>query len=299
MYSMKKSIHRWRYVWLIICLSVFQCKKTHLDVPFVPTPHKVVEEMLRMADVKKDDILYDLGCGDGRIVISAAQKIGTRGVGVDIDPERIRESRKNAEKARVKDLTQFIKQDLFQTDFSKATVVTMYLLPSVNLKLRPKLMNELKPGARVVSHNFGMSGWLSDKTEFVLSDYRLHTIHFWIVPANVTGVWKMLLPTDFEKNFYELDLDQIFQYIQGILSTRDSQMPLQDVVLTGERIQFSVERNGNKGIEAWLFEGRVSGNSMEGHFWVKSESNAARNIWKAERDPSTVESLDLFNGIKP
>ena len=296
---MSKSIHRWRYVWLIICLSAFQCKKTHLDVPFVPTPYKVVEQMIRMADVKKDDILYDLGCGDGRIVISAAQKMGTRGVGVDIDPERIRESRKNAVKARVESLTKFIEQDLFQTNFSEATVVTMYLLPSVNLKLRPKLMNELKPGTRVVSHNFGMSGWLSDKTELVLGDYRLHTLHFWIVPANVAGVWKMLQPTDFEKNFYELELDQIFQYAQGVLSTKDSQIPLQDVMLTGERIQFSVERNGNKGIEAWLFEGRVSRNSMEGQFWVKSGSNATRNIWKAERDPSTVEPLDMLNRIKP
>ena len=133
------------------------------DVIYVPTPYEVVDEMLKLANVKKGDVLYDLGSGDGRIVITAAQKHGARGVGVDIDPERIREARENARKAGVADRVEFRQGDLFKADISQATVVTLYLLPSLNLKLMPKLMKELKPGTRIVSHQFWIPGWPADK----------------------------------------------------------------------------------------------------------------------------------------
>ena len=149
-----------------------------LDVPYVPTDEAVVEEMLKMADVKKTDTLYDLGCGDGRIVITAAQKFGTRGVGIDIDPQRIAEARANAEKAGVSDKVKFIEQDLFKSDFGDATVVTLYLLPSINLKLRPKLW-QLKPGTRVVSHSFDMGDWKPEKQ----SDVNGDPLYFWTIPA--------------------------------------------------------------------------------------------------------------------
>ncbi|HWP43420.1 MAG TPA: class I SAM-dependent methyltransferase [Blastocatellia bacterium] len=150
------------------------------DVPYVPTPHEVVAEMLKMANVTKNDVVYDLGCGDGRIVIAAARDYGARGVGIDINPERISEAEENAKKAGVTDRVTFKTQDLFETDLSEATVVTLYLLPAVNLKLRPKLLQELKPGARVVSHSFDMGDWKPDQKAQVNG----RTIYFWVIPQN-------------------------------------------------------------------------------------------------------------------
>ena len=152
--------------------------KREPDVPYVPTPEDVVQGMLKTGNVKKDDVLYDLGCGDGRIVIAAAQKFGTRGVGIDINPVRIKEARENAEKAGVTDHVKFIEEDLFEANIGDATVVTLYLLPSVNLKLRPKLMHDLKPGTRIVSHSFDMGDWKPDK-EIEVSGQR---IYFWVIP---------------------------------------------------------------------------------------------------------------------
>jgi SAM-dependent methyltransferase len=151
------------------------------EVPYVPTHEKVVAEMLKVAKVGKNDILYDLGSGDGRIVITAAKRFGTRGVGVDIDPARITEARENAVKAGVADKVKFLQQDLFETDIREATVVTLFLLPEVNLRLRPKLLSDLKPGTRVVSHNFGMGNWTPLKTLKVRVPQE-HTIYYWVVP---------------------------------------------------------------------------------------------------------------------
>lgn len=151
------------------------------DVPYVPTPQSVVERMLVLGQVDKNDLVYDLGSGDGRIPITAAQKYGARGVGIDIDPERIQEANANARKAGVSDRVQFVQQDLFKTDLSKATVVTLYLLPDVNLKLRPKLLQELKPGTRIVSHAFDMGNWKPEQVEQV--DGK--TVYVWTVPEQV------------------------------------------------------------------------------------------------------------------
>ncbi|MBD2355878.1 methyltransferase domain-containing protein [Tolypothrix sp. FACHB-123] len=151
------------------------------DVPYVPTPQPVVDAMLQVAKVGKNDVLYDLGSGDGRIVVTAAQKFGTQGVGIDINPERIAEANQNAQKAGVTDRVKFVQQDLFNTDLSKATVVTLYLLPDVNLKLRPKLFKELKPGTRIVSHAFDMGDWKPEQTLTV--DGK--TIYYWVVPENI------------------------------------------------------------------------------------------------------------------
>ena len=147
------------------------------DVPYVPTPQTVVDRMLTIANVNKNDVLYDLGSGDGRIVITAAQKYGTRGVGIDINPERVAEANTNAQQAGVTDLVEFRQQDLFKTDLSEATVVTLYLLPQVNLKLRPQLL-KLKPGTRIVSHAFDMGDWKPERVEQVDGS----TIYYWVVP---------------------------------------------------------------------------------------------------------------------
>ena len=151
------------------------------EVPYVPTHERVVAEMLKVATVGKNDVLYDLGSGDGRIPITAAKQFGTRGVGVDIDPARVIEARANAVKAGVADKVKFMQQDLFETDIKEATVVTLYLLPDVNLRLRPKLLAELKPGTRVVSHNYDMGDWKPLQTITVKVPEE-HTIYYWVVP---------------------------------------------------------------------------------------------------------------------
>ncbi len=152
------------------------------DVPFVPTPQAVVDEMLAMARVGAGDVLYDLGSGDGRIVITAARRFGTRGVGIDIDPERVREAKEDARQARVDHLVEFVQGDLFEADISWATVVTLYLLPDVNLRLRPKLLSDLAPGTRIVSHNYDMGDWQPESTRRITVDGIEHVVYAWVVP---------------------------------------------------------------------------------------------------------------------
>ncbi len=150
------------------------------NAPFVPTLPEIVDEMLRLANVGKNDVVYDLGCGDGRLVIAAVKKFGAkRGVGVDIDPQRIKESNENAQAAGVGERVRFIEQDLFKTDIKEATVVTLYLLPEVNLRLRPKLLAELEPGTRVVSNSFDMGDWKYEKMTYL----GQQPIYFWTIPA--------------------------------------------------------------------------------------------------------------------
>lgn len=161
----------------IACAQPTEAPSRQPDVHFVPTPDAVVEAMLKLANVQGTDVVYDLGCGDGRTVIRAARQFGARAVGIDIDPKRIEESWRNAREAGVEDLVTFREGDLFEADISEATVVTLYLLTKLNIKLRPKLWRELKPGTRVVSHAFSMGDWEPEKTIHV--DGR--TIHLWIV----------------------------------------------------------------------------------------------------------------------
>ena len=157
------------------------------DVIFVPTPHEVVEAMLKVAKVGKGDVLYDLGSGDGRIPITAAQKYGiARGIGIDINPERIKEANRNLARARVGDRVRFVNADLFESSFADATVVTLYLLPSLNLKLLPKLLKELKPGTRIVSHAFDMGSWQPERSMEVDG----HSVYFWTIPAPGTDSYK-------------------------------------------------------------------------------------------------------------
>ncbi len=159
------------------------------DVPFVPTTEPAVQEMLKLADVKKTDVVYDLGCGDGRIVITAAKTFGARGVGIDINPVRINEAKENARKAGVENLVRFEENDLFKADIHEATVVTLFLLPNINLKLRPKLLADLKPGTRVVSNTFDMGDWKPEK-EITAGDpndedsYLSHKFFLWTVPRH-------------------------------------------------------------------------------------------------------------------
>jgi precorrin-6B methylase 2 len=187
---MRRLRHSWALAWAGIALMTAAApapaqraepasRSRAPDVIFVPTPPSVVDAMLRMAKVGPDDVLYDLGSGDGRIPITAAKRFGTRGVGVDIDPQRIREARANARKEGVTDKVTFIQGDLFEQDLSKATVISLYLLPSLNLKLRPALM-KLKPGTRIVSHAFDMGDWTPESMQEVEGSM----IYFWTVPGH-------------------------------------------------------------------------------------------------------------------
>jgi SAM-dependent methyltransferase len=164
---------------ILLLASYAAAQPPHLDVPYVPSPNAVVDGMLKLAKVTKTDVVYDLGCGDGRIVITAAKEYGAKGVGVDINPDRVQEARANAKKAGVDDRVRFEENDLFKADIKPATVVTLYLLPDVNMRLRPKLLQDLKPGTRVVSHSFDMEDWKPDEEASIDGRH----IYLWTVPA--------------------------------------------------------------------------------------------------------------------
>jgi tRNA A58 N-methylase Trm61 len=185
------TVHRLVLVALALVLSLAAVARAQLtrtpEVPYVPTDDAIVARMLTMAAVGKNDVLYDLGSGDGRIPITAAKRFGTRGVGVDLDPARVAEARENASKAGVEDRVKFMQQDLFETDIREATVVTLYLLPEVNLRLRPKLLSDLEPGTRVVSHNYDMGDWAPLRTETIQIDGTDHYIYYWVVPRRSAG----------------------------------------------------------------------------------------------------------------
>lgn len=270
-----------------------------LDVPYVPSRPEVVAEMLRMAKVTKDDLLYDLGCGDGRIVITAAKLYGTRGVGIDIDPERIRESEMNATEAGVSHLVRFIEMDLFEADFHEATVVSLYLLTSVNLRLRPRLLAQLKPGTRVVSHNYGMDTWKPDQSSVVMVNDMAHDVYLWIVPANVSGIWEWAWPDIFPKKVCQLEFDQIFQYPQGKMKVGEEELPLKDIFLEGENLRFTVERKQGDKTATMTFVGRVKGHTIEGRAEIQGGGKANKKNWKATRRPGTMKPLDreIVEGI--
>jgi len=177
-----------------------------LDVPYVPTPPEIVDRMLEMASVRGDDFVIDLGSGDGRITIAAAKR-GARALGIDIDPERILEAQDNARKANVQDKATFRRQNLFDTKISDATVLTMYLLTKVNLDLRPRILEELKPGTRVVSHSFDMGNWKPD----IHAEIEHRQVFMWTVPAKAAGRWQGWTGAE----SFGLDLQQEYQYLKG------------------------------------------------------------------------------------
>jgi SAM-dependent methyltransferase len=188
MRSYKMAVWAFAFPILFTSLALAQNSRSkhQIDVPYVPTTEAAVKTMLKLADVKKTDIVYDLGCGDGRIVIAAAKEYGAQGVGIDINPERIQEAEENARKAGVSKLVRFEENDLFDADIHEASVVTLFLLSSVNLKLRPKLLKDLKPGSRIVSNTFDMGDWKPDK-ELTLDssgdeEGLSHKFFLWIVP---------------------------------------------------------------------------------------------------------------------
>lgn len=271
---------------LILGSSVGQWNQ--YDVPYVSTPYPVVEEMLRIAEVNKDDILYDLGCGDGRIVITAVKKFGCRGVGVDLDPQRIKESRENAIKEKVENKVTFIQKDLFEADISEATVVTLYLLSSVNLKLRPRLLQDLKPGTRIVSHDFSMGEWEADAEKEVFVNDDRHVIYFWIVPADVSGTWRWTLPENNSGMNYEIELTQKFNQVWAFQNLGASKKSIEDFQLRGDKLSFTLRENRGKKDKVMLFEGQVNGDNIFGTVALKHGEKKEKKVWKARRLPSAL-----------
>ncbi|MFA7429784.1 MAG: class I SAM-dependent methyltransferase [Rhodospirillaceae bacterium] len=242
-----------------------------LDVPFVPTPQEVVDRMLEMAEVGPDDYLIDLGSGDGRIPITAARLHKTRGMGVDLNPVRVAEAQAGAREAGVEDTVEFRVQDLFDTDISQATVLTMYLLPQVNLRLRPRILEELEPGTRVVSHAFDMDDWQPDAQDKV----GTRQVFLWVVPAQVAGQWQI----DSQEGPLTISLSQTYQRIAGEAMTEGGRtLPLQNASLRGDEIRFTVAPEDG---EPRTFAGRVNGDTIE--------SLDESDEWQARR-PATAEA---------
>jgi SAM-dependent methyltransferase len=258
------------------------------DVEYVPTPHNVVAEMLRLVELQKTDVVYDLGCGDGRVVITAAKRYGTRGVGVDIDPKRIKESRANARQAGVANRVKFLQQDLFETDVREASVVTLYLLPELNRKLRPKLLRDLRPGTRVVSHDFDMGDWHPDHVIYVQGSYE-HTVFYWVIPATVDGSWHLTVPAATGERRYLLRLQQRYQEVRGTASAEGEAILITNATLTGDHLRFTMVTRIQGEEVRMSFDGRVSGDAMRGSVEVQGGAMEGRHGWTSQRDATSAD----------
>jgi hypothetical protein len=235
--------------------------------PYVPSPQSVVADMLRHADVTDKDFLIDLGSGDGRIVLTAAKVFGARGFGVEIKDDLVKRSNEAAQKEGLADRVKFMKQDLFKTDMSEATVITMYLLPDTVNLLKDKFLNELRPGTRIVSHDYPLTGWIPEKyvqmdleDKVAISGVTTTLIYLYVVPAKVAGSWSAKMPPAVSKAPATLSLRQQLTRVSGSLRLDGKDVPLEDVKLRGDRLTFKVA--GRKG----EYSGQIKGKAIEGTF---------------------------------
>lgn len=209
-----------------------------LDVPYVPTDEKVVQAMLDLAEVTSKDLLYDLGCGDGRIVVAAAMDRNARGIGIDMDPMRIADAMEYAGNTGVEHLVDFFEGDLLEEDFSQATVVTLYLLDLVNVELRPRLLNELRPGTRIVSHAFDMGDWRADERK----SFSGINLFKWYVPAKVVGFWQW---QTISGDTYKVELQQKYQRVKGKAWINGKKAQLTSALLRGDLIELLIQSNAD------------------------------------------------------
>lgn len=249
---------------IVLFLNPAMGQEKDLDVPYASTPPDVVEKMLDMADVGPGDYVIDLGCGDGRIVTAAARR-GAFGHGVDLDPKRLKEAREKARKANVSERVMFVQEDIFKTDIQQASVITMYLLSTVNEDMRPRLISELKPGTRIVSHQFGMGIWDPDK-HIILGDSYMkgesltlkeqiekinHEIYYWVVPAQIEGQWKWRL----NGNEFTMNVQQNFQKFQANIISGQDTLVVDNKKLVGKKISFTASSPGKK--MHYAFNGKI------------------------------------------
>ncbi len=235
-------------------------------IPYVPTPRFIVERMLEIAEVGKDDLVLDLGSGDGRIVIEAATRYGARGRGVEIDPRLVAEAHENAKRAGVSDRTAFVAQDMFVAPIADATVLTLYVLTASNLELRPRILAEMRPGSRVVSHQFGMGAWLADKHE----RHGDIEIYMWHVPAAVGGTWRIVEG----KQEFLVEIEQEFQEIAGTARRGSRTGRIRQARLRGTEIDFALDFGDENPV---LFRGRVDGNT------IRPRDPSEKRDWEANR----------------
>jgi hypothetical protein len=259
--------------------------------PFVPTPQGVVTEMLKLANPTHTDVVYDLGSGDGRLVITAVQQFGAkRGVGVEIAPELIQRSQKNAQVAGVSDRVQFLQQDLFQTDLSDASVVTLYLSPAANRQLRPKLLSELKPGSRIVSHAFTMGDWQPDQVVQIPRGAR--TLYYWVVPATVAGEWQgSLEPSPGQRQPVTLQFNQKFQTVEMTLVAAGKPTGRYQGKLAGNAFNLSSRTNLEGQSELIEFTGQVNDNTLTGTMKLPDRSGLVATITATRRSSAANPKL--------
>src|SRR5688572_4693059 len=248
--------------------------------PYVPSPTSVVADMLTLAEVGPKDFVIDLGSGDGRIVLTAAKVFGARGFGVDIDPKLVKEANEAARVQGVADRAKFTIQDLFKTDIRKATVLTMYLLPNTVNMLKDKLLSELNPGTRVLSHDYPLSGWLPEKyvqmdleDKVAISGVTTTLIYLYVVPARAEGAWNARLPAQLSREPVRLALKQQITRISGNATIGGKEIPLEEGKLRGERFTFKLAHAGRM----YDFTGTVRGSSMEGTV----EGGGQKSAWSA------------------
>ena len=280
---MKRSLTLLAALSLAAAAAVTEAADDNLKTggPYVPTPQSVVDSMLRMAAVTEKDYLIDLGSGDGVIVLTAAREFKASGMGVDIDPDLVKQSNASAQKFGVASRVKFVQQDVFKADVSKASVLTLYLLPGMMLNLRTKLFNELKPGTRVVSHDYHLGDWSPDDSisfevpekESVTGVPRA-TVLLWLVPARVAGTWELKSASG---DTYHVALKQRFQTIEGTATLAGKPVKAQNLTLRGNEITFVVPEG--KGLSR--FNGRVNGDAMEGT--VEISGGKAAQHWTATR----------------
>jgi SAM-dependent methyltransferase len=256
-------------------IEQFESAAIKKDVPYVPTPVETVDEMLRLAQVSRDDLVYDLGSGDGRIVITAAKKHGARGVGIDIDPTRIEEANENARAAGVTDKVKFVQGDLFAADLRPATAVTLYLLRSVNLRLRPKLLEQLRPGTPVVSHDFDMGEWPPDDHTRVGDD----DVYLWIIPGKIDGNWKW---TNAQARPFVARIEQTFQTFTGTAHSDGHRFNIRNGRIKGNEIAFELVRAGDETAPVLeRYSGKLTDGALQGEI-VTADNR--RSPWRARHE---------------
>ena len=252
------------------CTVIAQGQGKELDTPYVPTPQAVVDKMLDMAQVKAGDVVIDLGSGDGRIMTTAARRHGAQGFGVEIDPRLVQRSNEEARRLGIADRVKFLRQDLFNTDFHEENVLTLYLLPDVNIALRPKILAELKPGTRVVSHDYDMREWRPDAEETIPAPDKTvgmrkeSMVYLWIVPARVEGEWTFELSSGGKTRRTRLVLQQRFQFVSGSVElTGQGDVPVSHGRLRGEELRLLLPPGALDRGSVELV-GRVRGDSLSG-----------------------------------
>jgi len=283
-----KKLLGWTVAAAFVLAAPAQAQEGQGDVVYVPTPQVVVDEMLRMAKVGANDYLIDLGSGDGRIIITAATKLGARGFGVDLDTYLLKVANAAAKKEGVADRARFVEQNLFETDLSPATVITSYLLPEMNAKLRPKLLT-LKPGTRIVAHDYSLGEWDPDEEktllvpEKVVGDPGKSYIYLYVVPARVAGRWESQIGAEGKAVPYQFSFEQNYQLVHGAARVGDRELRLPQFRMAGERMAFNLVVPGPGGPVTHRFSGVVKGGDIEGTVTI-GEGKGQRVVpWKARQ----------------